>query len=81
MSLLFFLVFFNGLHPPLGHLFLIAFLVFFTDFFFFNYLTFFFKDFFTFLGDFFLFLGVGGLLFLTVFFTAFLEGLGLGNAG
>jgi len=33
------------------------------------------------LGDFFLFLGVGGLLFLTVFFTAFLAGLGLGNAG
>jgi len=26
-------------------------------------------------------LGVGGLLFLTVFLTAFLAGFGLGNAG
>jgi hypothetical protein len=33
------------------------------------------------LGDFFLFLGVGGLLFLTVFFTVFLTGFDLGNAG
>ena len=42
-------------------------------------------DFFLFLGgeDFFFCagLGVGGLFFLTVFFTAFLAGLDLGNAG
>jgi hypothetical protein len=91
MSLLFLFVFFIGLHPPFGHLSLIAFFktafffktVFFFGriFFFFNYLTFFFKAFLTFLGDFFLFLGVGGLLFFTVFLTVFLTGLDLGNAG